>query len=360
MRREGCFANAARAVPDLVGNSPSWGRRHRPADKLARRRGSRQAKPTPRLAASLFLLVLVVSIVFSSAPTAGARELRLATWNIAWLTFRPPGHPDLPQGFRPRTEDDLRRLRAYAEELSADVVALQEVDGPLAAARVFDSRAWDFHFADERDVQRVGFAVRRGVAWRANPDLVELDLVSHARLSLRRGADITVSLAGRDLRLLSIHLRGGCVRDDLDDPQRPACVQLRRQAEILAAWVAAREREGAAYAILGDFNRRLADDEGFWRILTGPAALTRVTEGASPCWGRGRPFIDHIVLGGEARAWFVPNSLSVLVYREREAEVWEDRLSDHCPVRATLDLARAVARDGRPVLRWLWPFGPQP
>lgn len=313
-----------------------------------------------RFLAALLTLALAASL----AGPGAARELRLATWNIAWLTFRPPGHPDLPQGFRPRTEDDLRRLRAYAEELNADVIALQEVDGPLAAARVFDSRAYDFHFADERDVQRAGFAIRRGLAWRANPDLVELDLVAHARLSLRRGADITVTAGNRELRLLSIHLRGGCVRDDLDAPQRPACVQLRQQAEILATWVEAREREGAAYAILGDFNRRLADDDGFWRILTAAAPLVRATEGANPCWGRGRPFIDHILLGGAAQMWFVPNSLSVIVYRERDAEVWENRLSDHCPIRATLDLARLPARDGvpdgRPTLRWLWPFGPRP
>lgn len=304
-------------------------------------------------------LVAVALVVLLALPSE-AREIRLATWNIAWLTFKPPGHPDLPQGFRPRTEDDLRRLRAHAEELNADVVALQEVDGPLAAARVFDSRAYDFHFADERDVQRAGFAIRRGLAWRPNPDLVELDLVAHARLSLRRGADITVTVAGRELRLLSIHLRGGCVRDDLDDPQRPACVQLRDQAHILAGWVAAREREGAAYAILGDFNRRLADDEGFWRTLAAAAPLVRATDGANPCWGRGRPFIDHIILGGAARSWYVPNSLSVLVYRERDAEVWENRLSDHCPIRATLDLARAPAQDAPPLLRWLWPFGPRP
>jgi len=299
--------------------------------------------------------VALVLLATATAAGADARELRLATWNIAWLTFKPPGHPDLPQGFRPRTEDDIRRLRAYAEEVNADVIALQEVDGPLAAARVFDSRVYDFHFADERDVQRTGFAVRRGISWRANPDLAELDLVAHARLSLRRGADITVRVANRELRLLSIHLRGGCVRDDLDEPQSPACVQLRRQAEILAGWIGQRAREGAAFAVLGDFNRRLADDEGFWRILSAAAPLLRPTAGTTPCWGRGRPFIDHIVLGGEARLWFVPNSVSVLVYREREAEVWENRLSDHCPVRGTLDFARLPGRDGLPVLHWLWP-----
>ena len=306
----------------------------------------------PRLVAALVAVALAVSLIGPSE----ARELRLATWNIAWLTFKPPGHPDLPQGFRPRTEDDLRRLRAYARDLNADVIALQEVDGPLAAARVFDPRAYEFHFADERDVQRAGFAIRRGLTWRANPDLVELDLVAHAQRSLRRGADISVTVAGRELRLLSVHLRGGCVRDDLDDPQRVACVQLRRQAEILSAWVAAREREGTAYAIVGDFNRRLADDDSFWRILAGGFSLTRATEGQNPCWGRGWPFIDHIVLGGAARAWLVPNSLFVLVYRERDAEVWQDRLSDHCPIRAILDAALAEAR-GQP---WLWPFAPRP
>jgi hypothetical protein len=78
--------------------------------------------------------LILLALMFLALP-AWAQEIKLATWNIAWLTTKPAGHPDLPQNLTIRTEQDFARLRAYAERLAADVIALQEVDGPLAAAR---------------------------------------------------------------------------------------------------------------------------------------------------------------------------------------------------------------------------------
>ena len=78
--------------------------------------------------------------------------------------------------------------------------------------------------------ERPGFAIRRGIAWRANPDLAALDLAPDARFSLRRGADITVTIEGRALRLLSVHLRAGCTWDDPARSQRLQCAELAEQA----------------------------------------------------------------------------------------------------------------------------------
>jgi endonuclease/exonuclease/phosphatase family metal-dependent hydrolase len=269
-----------------------------------------------RLAAPLLLFLL------AGAPApARATEVKLATWNIAWLTLRPAGDPALPRGLPTRTAADLDALAGYARRLDADVVALQEVDGAEAAARVLDPRLYAFFFAREADVQRTGFAVRR-TTLRAtqNEDLERLDVRAGARRSLRRGADITVQPAGPGgppLRLLSVHLNTGCHSGPLDRAE-PECETLHRQAEVLAGWVAARRREGVAFAILGDFNRRMTGPtDDMLRALAGPAApLTRVTEGRSdPCWAgaRGaRPFIDHILLGGGAERWWAGESLRVL------------------------------------------------
>ena len=94
--------------------------------------------------------------------------------------------------------------------------------------------------------------------------------------------------------------------------------------------------EGVAFALLGDLNRGIAGpQDDLLRALAGAAPLTRATEGVSdPCWAgaRGaRRFVDHILLGGEARRWVVPDSLRVLVYAERD-RAWRERLSDHCPL----------------------------
>ena len=286
------------------------------------------------------LLAALLLLLATALPGRAEAELKVATWNIAWLTLKPEGHPDLPRGVAGKRPEDLAPLRRYAERLDADVVALQEVDGPLAAARVFDARAYELHFTDERDVQRPGFAVRRSLRAVRNPDLVALDLRPTARFSLRRGADVTIEApGGHRLRLLSVHLNAGCREGTLAEPRSRDCDALARQLDPLAGWVAERRREGLAFMILGDFNRRIHDDarDELMSALRAHAPLTRATEGQSnPCWN-GSAFVDHLLLGGAARGWLVPGSLRVLVYDERD-QAFRERLSDHCPVSVRLRL----------------------
>jgi endonuclease/exonuclease/phosphatase family metal-dependent hydrolase len=270
------------------------------------------------------------------ACPAFASELKIASWNIAWLTLRPANDPDLPRGLTPRQPGDFTLLADYARRLDADVVALQEVDGPEAAARIFNPRDYAFFFPDERDIQRTGFAVKRSLRAIRNADLAELDLAPNARFSQRRGTDITIEQEGRMLRLLSVHLNAGCREGPMEPSRGRECDSLSRQSEVLAGWVAARRGEGAAFAILGDFNRRIPDARDDLLVqLTRAAPLTRVNEGVSnPCWSDargGRPFISHIFLGGPAQRWLVPSSLRVMVCAERDPAM-RDRLSDHCPV----------------------------
>jgi endonuclease/exonuclease/phosphatase family metal-dependent hydrolase len=285
-----------------------------------------------------FLVIIFLGLSVFSAATA---ELKIVTWNIAWLTTKPAGHPDLPSSVPARTAEDFALLRVYADRLAADVVALQEVDGPLAAARVFDATRFDFHFPAETDTQRAGFAWRRGLNVTRNPDLVALDLVPNARRSLRRGADITVRNGeGPPLRLLSVHLDSGCRQGSVRRPDSPDCRDLSRQGEIIRDWIAQRRREGVAFAVLGDFNRRIDRNDEFLGLLAEAAPLTRPTEGfANPCWareGQARGFVDHILLGGPARDWLVRDSFRVLVYAERDPALRE-RISDHCPISVRLD-----------------------
>jgi endonuclease/exonuclease/phosphatase family metal-dependent hydrolase len=284
---------------------------------------------------------LLIAVLLLLALPATAQELKLAAWNIAWLTAKPAGHPDLPRGLRMREQRDLARLRAYAERLAADVVAIQEVDGPLAAARIFDATRYEFHFPAETDTQRAGFAWRRGLNVTRNPDVSALDLVPNARRSLRRGADITVrSGDGPPIRLLSVHLDGGCAQGSVRRPDSRDCQNLGQQAEILRGWIADRRREGVAFAILGDFNRRIERNDEFLATLGEAAPLTRPTEGfANPCWardGQARGFVDHILLGGAARGWVVRDSFRVLVYAERDPAL-RDVISDHCPISVRID-----------------------
>lgn len=284
---------------------------------------------------------LLLVLILLAAP-AQATEIKLASWNIAWLTLKAGGHPDLPRDLYTRVPQDFVLLRQYADRLAADVVALQEIDGTEAAARVFDPARYIIHLTDERDVQRPGFAISRALRFTANRDLAELDLRAGARRSLRRGADITVEApSGAKLRLLSVHLNAGCREDAFGTGGTPDCESLARQAEIIARWAAERQREGVAFVILGDFNRRMNERDDFLRLVEAAAPVLRPTAGlSSPCWADargGRPFISHLLLGGPARDWLTPRSFAVLTYAERERS-WRDRLSDHCPISVRLSL----------------------
>ena len=267
-------------------------------------------------------------ILLLLAGPAMAADLKVATWNLEWLTLRRAGDPMLPGNVRPKRPEDTDLLRRYARALDADVVAFQEVDGPAAAATVFPPDRYALFLTGDAVVQRVGFAVRLGIPVQQNPDLVGLDVHPNAQHRLRSGADITLDMPGGKLRLLNVHLKSGCNYDRLGANR--TCETLRLQVAPLRGWIAQRREEGVPFVLLGDFNRRMEGRDELLAALNSTSPLTRATEGhATPCWG-GNTFIDHILAGGAARGWMQADTLRVMTYREGEAA--KESLSDHCPV----------------------------
>jgi endonuclease/exonuclease/phosphatase family metal-dependent hydrolase len=270
-------------------------------------------------------LTIVLSLIAMAAPRAA--ELKIATWNLNWLTDRAAG---LPSGVKLRQPEDFDRLHAYAAELNADVIAIEEVDNAETARRVFPPETYSIHMSHDHVKQRVGIVVRRGLAYDTNPDVtaIALDPIAH----LRSGVDITLHPPSGPLRVLAVHLKQGCQYLVFGRTPQVTCLTLMSQFDIVAQWIAARGGEGGPFMVLGDFNRGLDKQDPFIRKIDG---TTRATEGfSSPCWGH-ESFIDHILLGGPARDWIKPNSLRVLAYRETDPE-WKERLSDHCPVSVRL------------------------
>jgi exonuclease III len=280
-------------------------------------------------------IVLLLSLTLLLPGLAAATELKLSTWNLEWLTDRQAGDRELPSDAHPKQPADIDLLQQYAMQLDADVIAIEEVDGPVVAARVFPRDKYSIHMSRDHVVQRVGIVVRRGIHYDVNPDVTALDVgPSHA---LRSGVDITLTLQPAPLRILAVHLKTGCFDRPLNKEPHGACEELAEQRTALIDWINARQADGIAFAIMGDFNRHMDGKDQFWSGLKRAAPLIRVTEGhSSPCWGS-ESFIDHIILGDAARDWLVPDSLRVLSYRETGAE-WKERLSDHCPVSVRLRL----------------------
>ena len=283
---------------------------------------------------------LLLALLLMVTP-AEARALKVATWNLDWLTLRPAGDPALPADVHPRAPADFDLLRRYAAFLNADVVAIEEVDGPAAAARLFPPDRYAVHMTADHVVQRVGLAIRRGIAFTVNPDLTGLDTQPDAPLPLRSGADVTLDLpgapAGGKLRLLAVHLKTGCWTKPLRSHLR-ACETLSEQLPVLQSWIAARRQEGIPFLVLGDFNREMAAGDPFLAALDAAAPLAAPTSlQSSPCWGEQSNFIDHVLAGGPARNWLEPGSLAVLAYRERDP-AWKQHLSDHCAVSVRLNV----------------------
>ena len=278
---------------------------------------------------------------------APAEWIRIATWNLNLLHWRTDGA--LWRGAAARNEADYRTLARYARSLNADVIALQEVNGPRAAARVFPLRDYSFHFSGRYDSRYDdiynGFAVRKGRFDRVERrDHEALGLGSNSRYQLRWGVDLTVWRDGRSLRLLNVHLKSRCFAKSLENPRDRHCRKLARQIPPLEAWIDARWREGAPFVVLGDFNRamdRHGPRDHLWQALDDgdPPGLKlhRLPAGQeSACW-RGtsrhhRHPIDFFVFG--ARAWKRVDEASLrrMTWTDDDADVRRGLPSDHCPI----------------------------
>ena len=147
---------------------------------------------------------------------------------------------------------------------------------------------------------------------------------------LRSGVDVVVRPAGgKPVRLLSVHLKAGCSAGDRNE----ACPVLFQQVPAMERWIDARAAEDVRFAVLGDFNRRLAmPADPVWADwddgVPAEADLSRAAgEQTARCNPRYRDFIDHIVLDRRAAADYV-------AFEERTFAA--DALSDHCAIATRL------------------------
>jgi len=314
---------------------------------------------------------LAAALLPAQQVPAQQHSLRLATWNLEWLiapeefdrlaaacSDEPaPGETRVipcdivapPERSKRRSAADLARLRDYARKLDADVIALQEVDGPEAARLVFPG--YEFCFTRRVHVQNVGFAVRAGLPFRCG-DYPDLGLEGSR---LRWGADLTLFPGSNaEIRLLSLHLKSGC-HSELLTSDRHACAALAEQVPVLERWIDARASARIPFAVLGDFNRRFSEErprardrfgrlQALWPEIDDAdppeADLTNATRNrrsarCSPHDPYNVP-IDHIVLSRSLAARLVPGSVQRIVYSGADARRF--KLSDHCPVAVTIAL----------------------
>lgn len=270
----------------------------------------------------------------ASGPT-----LTVAAWNMEHLAEVDGS------GCRPRTEADYAAMRGYVTGLDADVIAFQEVESKAAAERVFDPAIYTVVIEDRVgtdrggecrgregltiNAQRTGFAIRKGLAFERRPDFTALQVGDR---DLRSGVDLIVRPRdGAPIRVLSVHLKSGCSSGDRNE----ACPVLFQQVLAMERWIDQRATEGIRFAVLGDFNRRLAiPSEAVWAEwddASPPNADLALASGDRParCNPRYRDFIDFIVLDPPATAD---------LQRFEERTFVGEGLSDHCAISASLTL----------------------
>lgn len=284
-------------------------------------------------------------LVTSSEPeTVQSEGWKVATWNVEHLAFPPTN------GCKPRTVAELAGLKAYAENLDADIVALQEVASVAAVEQLFPSSEWQIFMSDRPDSnpyecresgftstqQKVGYAVRNGIPVVGAESLDEFGLEMPG---LRYGMELTVTSPFGDMTLLNLHMKSGCFVDNYSRADSDACQVFSEQAPILDNWIEQREKAGQPYVMLGDLNHRLsAPYNHLTRQLAtntdgSESTLINTTAPLISCHPYYPAPIDHIFVGHlDPKA--VDLTAATVEFEDMASA--DAMLSDHCAMILTL------------------------
>jgi len=242
--------------------------------------------------------------------------LRVMTLNVAH------GRSDGPNQIflgRPDFEDNLSAVSELLRESRADIVALQEVDGPSRWSGMFDhaivlarDASYPWHFRADHAASwlyRYGTAVlsrlpvyaSRSHRFEATPPTPTKGLVvSEVRVPNATGTEI-------DIDVLSVHF------DFLSERAK------RRQ---LAELVDVLNRRGNATILLGDFNSTWDDTDSIVRELVGQTGLSAYEPESGQLATHGDARLDWILISDE--------------FRFEDYRVLPDVVSDHQPVVADI------------------------
>lgn len=279
--------------------------------------------------AGLICKISAFSLILSLG-SAIAQDIKISSWNVHGLSA--PGSPanTIPPGGVVRSQAEFERFQSYASNLRPDVLALQSI-AQERTARLLLPGGYKFHFDKAASGVNTGFAIRGTIRFTANADFL------FSGNPPVRAADITISFNQKSLRLLSVSLASGCENHtpSRNLPSPAACVLLTEQIRALAGWADRRTQERQPFAILGTFNREFVNDRSPESFLERPQ-MRRLTHGfTDSCWSSTSEsrFLNHILVGGGAADFIVPNSFRVFVYGVTQSAA--ARLSPHCPISFT-------------------------
>ena len=173
-----------------------------------------------------------------------------------------------PVSWAKRNEQIAKVLR---DEVKADVIAFQEVSGVAAVREALGPAAADYEVCsfEGYKIQRLAFAWRKslGTSIGACQDFRDLSLPHlPAKDQVRPGFTVTLQVAGKKIRFLTVHLKSACVspldKGRLDGNSRPndPCPVLQQQVAPLEALIEDLPKGVDHVVVLGDFNRNLGHE----------------------------------------------------------------------------------------------------
>ena len=204
--------------------------------------------------------------------------------------YRPPR----PQPGAPRMDPAASRVpAAYQEKIeqltttvdrlianeAVRLIAFQEVSGSEVVQLVLGRHADRFEVcaAKHNAFQTVAFAWDRTLTTRpgvceTEPSLAILDPANdpNAFRRVRPGLALSLTVNGEPVTFMNVHLKAGCASVTQEDPRFPgrllddpaeACEVLNRQVAPLEAWIESVAKKSPRFVWMGDFNRRIDDEE---------------------------------------------------------------------------------------------------
>lgn len=296
--------------------------------------------------------------------------------------YKTKGNPqkDTVDNYRVKLQHLQGTVERLIEKEDVKVLAFQEVKSSAVVKHVLGKFAGNFDTCDapHNAFQTVAFAwdkqlasvpgicqVNQNLAVMENPN----DTASQRKV--RPGLALTLILNGEPLTLMNVHLKSGCASVNSGDSFPPriltdkdsACRVLNRQVPHLESWLEAVYAQSKDLILLGDFNRKIndeekkqihphqvrtdasdpagpnrTDDDGYvktkylWpEIADGSPHLVQIEQvrGATSC--KGFEGLDHIVMSKELynrqRGQSV-TSRQISVNRTKGQKI---DTSDHCP-----------------------------
>jgi endonuclease/exonuclease/phosphatase family metal-dependent hydrolase len=190
-----------------------------------------------------------------------------------------PAASRVPAAYQEKIEQLTATVDRVISTEGVRVIAFQEVSGSEVVKLVLGKHADRFEVcAAKHDAfQTLAFAWDKTLAARPGACETESRLAildpandPSAFRRVRPGLALTMTLNGEPVTFMNVHLKAGCAsvtNDDarypgrrLDDPAE-ACDVLNRQVAPLEAWIESVARRSPRFVWMGDFNRRIDDEE---------------------------------------------------------------------------------------------------